>query len=434
MDKNASFSKNNEKYQSQSIYIFFEIDEILPKNIIPRNDSFTLTIKYKNKQVTELFPISSVFTFKLNVVEETVTFMVFINKGPLVIYKGEIEINKLVFLNKEVSEHRSFPLVAYESNTKLFPNFQKVSNLKCNYKYIITYNEKEKKEILMRYEKMNMLDSQNMLNVSGIETNIIKDNHDLQLEKSNCESSLMDVELNETDGDDENMSINEFESLEKMKFKPLITDLSNSLNNFINLPCTKFSILVAEKFFKMHNKYTEIISEYSKKYYRYKDLANKYNEKFRIYSKKLNVLKKNIKEIDDKLIFQIGLSNHERSSITGFHNIMKQQQDFFQSLFKNYTKKIENNEIVENEKIKSNRIMSEEFKTIKAVLENLNRRPELLCKIPENKFCFLKSNSSKFNVKIDIPTEWIIDKIDEVPEHSIMSSERGDDASNFKSL
>ena len=232
MDKNTSFTKSSND-KNQSIYIFIEIDDILPKNIIPKNDSFSLSIKYKNKQVTELFPISSVFTFKIKMIEDTVLFRVYINKGPLVVYKGEIEINKLVFLNREVSEHRSFPLVSYEANAKLFQNFNKITNLKCNYKYIISYNEKEKKEILQRYEKMNMLDSQNMLNISGIETNIVKENQDVLLDKSNYESSVMDIELIESENEKENVSINEYESVSNEKFKPLSTDLSNALNNFI---------------------------------------------------------------------------------------------------------------------------------------------------------------------------------------------------------
>lgn len=453
--------------------IFFEVDEILPKNVIPNNDSFTITIKHLKKTLTELFPIQNILSFEIDDLSKAAVFSVKISKGPMILFKSDFEISRLVFLNKESSDMKSLALLSYESNKKLISGLQNVSSLKVNLKYKVAYNEKEKMMIMKRLSignKFHKAWSKSKFNNKGLGYRTSDDvnfnnretllNAD-QLKFVNTpdkvyETSEIDKDIEEPDSDSSDEEKERIQTKENEKFSVLISDLTNAIANFANLPCTKFSTSIAEKFFKLHNKYYSIFKEYSSKYHKLRKLMNKYNEKHRLYTKMNYKLKNSLKLHEDKLNFQININNYERTSNVNQHNAMSKNLKFFEMLFENAVKEKDKPERQrqENDKdreinysnkrnldskekdnygINSNSDTNQDFKTLKSILESISRRPEVLSKLQENKFNLLKSNAVNFGVKLEIPAEWIIDKIDEVPEHSILTSEK-DELSQIKNF
>lgn len=498
--------------------IFFEVEDILPRNSIPINDSFTFSIKYFKKTLTELFPIQNILSFQLEDISKSALFSVKISKGPMTIFKGDFEISKLVFLNKEISENKSIGLTPYEANKKLISSIKGISSLKVIFKIRITYTEKEKTLLLKKLSAGGNINSSknNYKSENDINLGIIDNNPNVKVNKfsstkkfnskglnfrnaedisvprdslidtdhlkfmthqeKNYETSEIENELKEGDVEQKENKEHAITSIEREKFALLMSDLTNAIANFENLPCTKFSTSIGEKFFKLHHKYFSIFEEYSLKYHRLRKYMNKYNERYRLYNKMNFKLKNSLKFHEEKLNFQMNISNYERMSNINQNTVMIKQLKFFESLFENITgksnannismntskeynkdtketkdreitninksKQITNSEKVidkekadeDNNSIISAQIsqtISSDWKLLKSVLENLNKNPEMLSKIPEHKFCVLKSKALKYGIKLEVPAEWYLDKIEEVPEQSMLTSEK-DEFSQIK--
>lgn len=425
--------------------IFFEVIEILPKDKIPINDSFTLSIRLYKKCLTELFPIHNILSFQIEDQTKSAIFSVKINKGPLTVFSGEVEISRLVFLNKEQTINRCISLTPIQNNKKLIVALSDVSSVKISFKIKIAYNEMQMLNIVTsnrNYKgiipmksrsksKQNTGKSQannKKFNNQNFNLRTAEDHHvprdtlinidDLKFigQKDGEETSDYDNLLNDSVDQAKNY---EYKG-EQEKFSNLMSELTNAIANFENLPCTKFSKAIGEKFFKIQSNYFNHFEEYSNKYHRVKKLMNKYNEKYRLYNKMLNKLKKSIRENDNQHHFQAYVSKMEISSVSKQREIMQKQLDLFKVLTR-----VDEKEQEEKQDGSSNDfIVSSERRIIKDTLESLNKKPELMTKIPEKLFELLKEHSVAFGVKLEIPSEWRMDKIEEVPEASILSSDK----------
>lgn len=423
------------------ICVLFDVEEVLPKGSIPTNDSFSFSIRFQKKCLNELFPISNILIFQIDDPSKSCNFIVKVSKGPLTVFSGDFEISKLVFLNKESSFTRSFALTPVQSNKKLISVLTEIASLKVELKVKIAYNEKDfnlfmaskpsKAPSNLKFHNYSMTEkktddfNQRGLNLRKAEEhNVARDSiinaDDIKfinkLEKD--ESSFIDSELNDSK-EDEKKIIN-FEG-EQSKFSNLMSDMTNAVANFENLPCTKFSKAIAEKFFKFQSCYYKHYESYSIKYHKLRKLMNKYNEKYRLYTKMLSKLKASLREIDDRLTFQNYISRSEKTNILGQREIMRKQLNLFRTIMK--LDGDEQDQAYLEQPIQ-NKSLSSEKDTLKAVLESLAKKPDLLTKIHSKLFPILKEHSLKFGVKMEIPAEWIIDKIEEVPEASILSSEK----------
>ena len=426
-------------------FAYIEIEDVFPKGVIPLNDSFAIEISYNKKSLSCLFPIETYFPFVFDGVAITVEFTVTVSKGPMAMFKGGFEIDRLVLLNREVSVIRSFAMTENKNNTKLVKAFASLKeSIKCVVKVRIAYSNKENELLIKFFKSKYKKTNRSLLDLSKDSTANLR----VPIANDNDTSSVLDPIF----------ASNEEDNLEEesifQQFSLLNNELANCITNFTNLPCPKFSSALAEKFFKLHSKYFTLFNEYSSQYHKMRKQSNIYNERYRQYTKMLSKLKYSMKQYDERLEFRKLINKRDKSSIATQQSILGSQLRFFECLFDGVMtkeKKIREKEKKDAEISLSGVVdkslstqpiqllqplqqssdtdvtdIKKDLKIIKAVLENLNKKPELLTKLSEKKFCLLKSSAANLGVRIEIPAEWIIDKIDEVPEQSILTSEKDD--------
>lgn len=208
--------------------------------------------------------------------------------------------------------------------------------------------------------------------------------------------------------------------IEDKEFNSINVNLKNAVINFESLPCAKFSKIISEQFFKLENLYFEKFKRQMNVYNKVKNLMNKYNEDYRKYTKMLYKCKNLIKDIDNQFGFQSYVCKNELSSLSFQSDIFNQQIDLFKNILKINTN--HNNDNIQFKKQLFSMKTNQEKELIKLVLETLSKKPDLYTKLGERLFYILNEHSKVFNVNIRIPPERIIDRIDEEPEISIVST------------
>lgn len=406
-----------------SAVISIEIEDILPKGQIPLNDSFTFTIKHGEKKITELFPVTSILSFKVFNLSETKVFEVSIAKGPLGIFQGNFEISKLVFLNKETVIKQSFALVPKEGNKKLIRSLSGSSTIKIQIIISVLYNAKKIKDT---DNLIDALSAREDISIRQKENGKYKrptgDLEKAPKSKLPCAIVTKDGILDETTEMDEMLKDN-FNDITEEKREIFMTSLESlnlAITNFVNNPCKRYSVDISEKFFKLHDKYKDLTKDQNDAYYKLKKTLETYTEKFQHYSKLLSKTNKMIKDSDEQQQFFKLISAREKKHVADFADLAKKECHALAEIFGMNIEPLreQKSEFKNNFKNKKSNNENDKQKLID-ILEVLSKRPEALINIQEDKLKELTELSRRVGVKIEIPREWKIDKIEEEPEISI---------------
>lgn len=406
-----------------SSVVSIEVVDILPKGQIPLNDSFTFTIKHKEKRITELFPVTAIFSYKILNLSESKIFEVFIAKGPLTIFQGSFEISKLAFLNKEVSIRQSFALIPREGNKKLIRSLSESTTIKVQIHLTIIYNVNK---ITKTEELVDALTLREDTSVRNKENGKLrKPTGELSKgPKSKISNTIITKEgnLDETTEMDEIVkdSYNDHVEEKRVIFISLLESLNLTINNFEAIPCKKYSVDISEKFFKLHDKYKEISKDQNDSYYKLKTVLEMYSEKFQHYSKLLSKTNKLIKEIDEHHHFFKFISVKEKRHVSDFADLARKECAALAEIFCMNTEHYKDQKTEFKNTLKNQTSNQDsDKKKLADILEILSKRPEALINIQDDKLKELTNLSNKIGVKIEIPKEWKFDKIDEEPEVSL---------------